>query len=82
MAPFELLPVTCTYEKADGPRATKDLYPARYFERLRRYAERHARPWYIVSAEHGLVLAGSTVELHLAGAGAGADVRVAPDGAA
>jgi hypothetical protein len=55
MTPFELLLVTCVYEKADSPRAAKDLYCSPYFQRLRRYAERHAKPWFIVSAEHGLV---------------------------
>jgi hypothetical protein len=52
---FDLLLVTCVYEKADRPCAAKDLYRSPYFERLRRYAERHAKPWFIVSAEHGLV---------------------------
>jgi hypothetical protein len=55
MTPFDLLLVTCVYEKADSPRAAKDLYCSPYFQRLRRYAERHAKPWFIVSAEHGLV---------------------------
>ena len=55
MAHFDLLLVTCVYEKADGPRAAKDLYRSAYFDRLRRYAEAHGRPWFIVSAEHGLV---------------------------
>lgn len=53
--PFDLLLVTCVYEKADGPRQARDLYRSPYFLRLRRYAERHGRPWFIVSAEHGLV---------------------------
>lgn len=39
VAHFDLLLVTCVYEKADGPRAAKDLYRSAYFGRLRRYAE-------------------------------------------
>jgi hypothetical protein len=54
-ARFDLLLVTCVYEKADGPRAARDLYRSPYFGRLRRYAESHGKPWFIVSAEHGLV---------------------------
>jgi hypothetical protein len=53
--PFDLLLVTCVYEKVADPCAAKDLYRSPYFERLRRYAEGHDRPWFIVSAEHGLV---------------------------
>ena len=55
MASFDLLLVTCVYEKADGPRAARDLYVSPDFLRMRRYAEESGRPWYIVSAEHGLV---------------------------
>jgi hypothetical protein len=40
-AEFDLLLVTCVHGK--------DV------ERLRGYAERHGRPWFIISAEHGLV---------------------------
>ncbi|WP_157180843.1 DUF6884 domain-containing protein [Actinopolymorpha alba] len=55
MAAFDILLVTCVYEKAAAPSAAKDLYISPYFMRLRRYAERHAQPWFIISAEHGLV---------------------------
>jgi hypothetical protein len=55
VAPFDLLLITCVYEKADGPHAAKDLYRSAYFGRLRRYAEAQGKPWFVVSAEHGLV---------------------------
>jgi hypothetical protein len=55
MATFDNLLVSCVYEKAAAPAAAKNLYTEPYFERLRRYAERQAKPWYIISAEHGLV---------------------------
>ncbi|MET9021455.1 DUF6884 domain-containing protein [Actinopolymorpha sp. NPDC004070] len=51
----DLLLVTCVYEKADGPRAAKDLYVGPYFARLRRYVDRQAKPWFILSGEHGLI---------------------------
>lgn len=54
-APSDILLVTCVYEKTAKPAAAKDLYDSPYFARLRRYAERLAEPWFIVSAEHGLV---------------------------
>lgn len=47
--------VTCVYEKLTVPAAARDLYTGPYFDRLRRYAEAQAVPWFIISAEHGLV---------------------------
>lgn len=55
VASFDLLLVTCVYEKADGPRKARDLYVSPYFRQLREYAEQSGKPWFIVSAEHGLV---------------------------
>lgn len=47
--------VTCVYEKLTVPAVARNLYTGPYFDRLRRYAEAQAVPWFIVSAEHGLV---------------------------
>jgi len=51
----EVVLVTCVYEKLTVPAAARDLYTGPYFDRLRRYAEAQAVPWFIISAEHGLV---------------------------
>jgi hypothetical protein len=51
----DLLLVTCVKEKAPTPRAAKDLYTSALFRKERAYAERSGLPWYILSAEHGLV---------------------------
>lgn len=55
MAIFDLLLVTCVYEKIDRPAPARDLYVSPAFLHLREYAERSGRPWFIISAEHGLV---------------------------
>jgi hypothetical protein len=51
----DLLLVTCVKEKASTPRAAKDLYTSTLFRKERAYAEQSGLPWYILSAEHGLV---------------------------
>jgi hypothetical protein len=51
----DILFVTCVKEKASTPRAAKDLYTSALFRKERAYAERSGLPWYILSAEHGLV---------------------------
>jgi hypothetical protein len=47
--------VTCVKEKAESPRAAKDLYTSSLFRKERAYAEASGAPWFILSAEHGLV---------------------------
>jgi hypothetical protein len=42
--------------KRDTPRAAKDLYSSPLFGFERAFAERVGVPWFILSAEHGLVL--------------------------
>ncbi|GAB2644892.1 hypothetical protein GCM10027270_35590 [Nocardioides ginkgobilobae] len=50
-----LLLIACGKAKAAGPSAAKDLYVSARFRKARAYAERSGVPWFIVSAEHGLV---------------------------
>ena len=50
-----LLLVTCVKEKLSVPAAARDLYVSPLFKKERAYAERSSLPWYILSAEHGLV---------------------------
>jgi hypothetical protein len=54
-AATQLLLVTCVKTKADTPTAAKDLYVSPLFKRQRAYAEKLGVPWFILSAEHGLV---------------------------
>jgi hypothetical protein len=51
----EILLVTCVKSKLTRPAAAKDLYVSELFKRERRYAEGRGLPWFILSAEHGLV---------------------------
>lgn len=51
----ELLLVTCVKTKLSAPAPAKDLYVSDLFRKQRYYAERRCVPWYILSAEHGLV---------------------------
>lgn len=54
LSPAVLL-VTCVKTKRAQPAAAKDLYVSPLFRRERRYAEGRGLPWFILSAEHGLV---------------------------
>lgn len=51
----DILLVTCVKAKAPSPRAAQDLYISPLFVRQRAYAEALGVPWFILSAEHGLV---------------------------
>jgi hypothetical protein len=53
-APTMLL-VACVKEKLSVPAAARDLYVSSLFRKERDYAERSGLPWFILSAEHGLV---------------------------
>ena len=50
-----LLLVACVKEKLPSPAAARDLYVSPLFRKERSYAERTGLPWFILSAEHGLV---------------------------
>jgi hypothetical protein len=47
--------VGCVKSKLDHGTVAKDLYTSDYFAKMRAYAESTGRPWFILSAEHGLV---------------------------
>jgi hypothetical protein len=47
--------VSCVKSKRDEPAPPADLYTSSYFEKMRRYAEKHHDEWYILSAKHGLL---------------------------
>lgn len=51
----DLLLVTCVKTKLDVPAAAKDLYISQLFKKQRAYAEGRSVPWFILSAEYGLV---------------------------
>lgn len=54
-AASSLLLVACVKAKAAAPAAARDLYVSPLFRKERDYAERSGVPWFILSAEHGLV---------------------------
>jgi hypothetical protein len=47
--------VSCVAMKRLEPVPAKDLYTSPWFTKARAYAEKQRCPWYILSAEHGLV---------------------------
>lgn len=55
LAASDVVLVTCVKTKRADPSAAKDLYISPLFRRQRKYAEQTGKPWFILSAEHGLV---------------------------
>ena len=51
----DIVLLTCVKSKAARPSAAKDLYTSTLFKKQRAYAEQVGVPWFILSAEHGLV---------------------------
>jgi hypothetical protein len=51
----DIVLVSCVKTKRPEAAAAKDLYTSALFRKERSYAERSRVPWYILSAEHGLV---------------------------
>lgn len=51
----DVLLVACVKPAAARPCAAKDLYTSALFKKQRAHAERLGVPWFIISAEHGLV---------------------------
>jgi len=47
--------VACSATKADRPCPAADLYTSPLFRLSRRYVERVGCPWFVLSAEHGLL---------------------------
>lgn len=52
---YDLLLVSCAYEKLDRPAEARDLYISERFRLARSYAEQRSQPWFILSGEHALV---------------------------
>jgi len=55
VAEVHIVLVTCVKSKGTRPTAAKDLYTSALFRKERAYAESVGVPWFILSAEHGLV---------------------------
>lgn len=51
----DLVLVGCVKSKRSSGAPAKDLYTSDYFVKMRTYAEATRLPWFILSAEHGLV---------------------------
>lgn len=51
----DIILITCVKSKSARPSAAKDLYTSTLFKKQRAYAEKARVPWFILSAEHGLV---------------------------
>jgi hypothetical protein len=47
--------VSCVSKKLPKPAQARDLYTSDWFLKARHYVERTGSPWFILSAEHGLV---------------------------
>jgi len=47
--------VSCVRQKREQASAARDLYVSALFRKARRYAEASGCPWFILSAEYGLV---------------------------
>lgn len=47
--------VSCVAGKLDRPAPARELYTSDWFAKARAYAEAQGAPWFILSAEHGLV---------------------------
>jgi hypothetical protein len=54
-SPDNVLLIACSKGKLDHPAAAKDPYSSPLFRSARAYAEGTGYPWFILSAEHGLV---------------------------
>jgi hypothetical protein len=47
--------ISCVSEKHPAPMVAKDLYVSSLFKKARHYAEQTGCPWFILSAQYGLV---------------------------
>jgi hypothetical protein len=55
MTDLDIVLITCVKTKRCKPCAARDLYVSPLFLKQRAYAEESGVPWFILSAEHGLV---------------------------
>ena len=51
----DVLLLGCVKLKASSPRQAKDLYVSDLFRKRRGYADQRGLPWFVLSAEHGLL---------------------------
>ena len=51
----DVLLLGCVKLKASSPQQAKDLYVSDLFQKRRRYADQRGLPWFVLSAEHGLL---------------------------
>jgi hypothetical protein len=54
--------VSCVGKKRMSACAAKDIYESAWFLKARAFAERAGHPWFILSAEHGLLHPDAVVE--------------------
>lgn len=47
--------VSCVSKKLPSPAPARDLYTSDWFRKARQYVEATGQPWFILSAEHGLL---------------------------
>ena len=47
--------VSCVSKKLPSPAPARDLYTSDWFRKARQYIEATGQPWFILSAEHGLL---------------------------
>jgi hypothetical protein len=47
--------VSCASKKRSIPSPARELYMSAWFTKARDYVERTGSPWFILSAEHGVV---------------------------
>lgn len=61
-APADIVLVGCVKQKLDRPAEAQNLYTSPLFRKERNYAEAAGCPWFILSAEHGLVAPTTVLE--------------------
>lgn len=54
--------VACVSRKHSSPLPARELYTSDWFRKASAYAEQVADEWYILSAKHGLLAPGTTIE--------------------
>ena len=58
----DLILVGCVKRKHHRAGPAKDIYTSTLWRYRRAYAESHGRPWYILSAKHGILTPGTWIE--------------------
>lgn len=53
--------VSCVKKKQASRKPAQDLYVSDLFKSMRRYAEKNAKSWLILSAKHGLIRPGHVI---------------------